>query len=108
MKQGRIYRLARAEQDILEHFEYLLGERPEAALRFVEAVEKAFERLAEMPLIGVARPFDKPGLEDIRMWPVPDFEKVLIFYRPRPDGIEAVRVLYGMRDIPTIIDGREH
>jgi len=108
VKQGRIYRLKRAEQDILEHFEYLLGERPDAALRFVEAVEAAFERLAGMPLIGVARPFNRPGLEDIRMWPIPDFEKFLIFYRPRPDGIEAVRVIYGMRDIPTIIEGREH
>ncbi len=107
MRQGHVYRRARAEQDILEHFEYLLGERPEAALRFVEAVEAAFKQLAGMPLIGVARPFRRPGLEDVRMWPVPDFEKFLIFYRPRPDGIEAMRVIYGMRDIPAIMEDWE-
>ena len=38
----------------------------------------------------------------------PDFEKFLIFYRPRPDGIEVVRVLYGMRDIPALMEGQEH
>lgn len=108
MRQGHVYRRKRVEQDILEHFEYLLGERPEAALRFVEAVEAAFERLAGMPLIGVARPFNRSGLGDIRMWPVPDFEKFLIFYRPRPDGIEAMRVIYGMRDIPAIMEDWEH
>lgn len=64
--------------------------------------------LAEMPLIGVSRPFSKPGLEDLRMWPIPDFEKFLIFYRPLADGIQVVRVLYGMRDIPVIMEGRGH
>ncbi len=108
MKQGHVYRRASAERDILEHFEYLLRERPDAALRFVEAVEAAFEQLAGMPLIGVARPFSRPGLGDIRMWPVPDFEKFLIFYRPHLDGIEAVRVIYGMRDIPAIMDDWEY
>ncbi len=108
MKSRRIYRRPLAEQDILEHFEYLLGERPEAALRFVDAVEAALERLADMPFMGAARPFTKPGLEDIRMWPIPDFERFLIFYRPCVDGVEAVRVLYGMRDIPAIMEGKEH
>ncbi|MFZ1492291.1 MAG: type II toxin-antitoxin system RelE/ParE family toxin [Candidatus Competibacter denitrificans] len=108
MKQPRIYRLARAERDLLEHFEYLLGENPEAALRFVDAVEDAYKSLVAMPLMGVARPFNKPGLDDLRMWSVPDFEKFLIFYRPRPDGIEVVRVLYGMRDIPALMEGQEH
>lgn len=61
-----------------------------------------------MPLIGVSRPFSKPGLEDLRMWPIPDFEKFLIFYRPLADGIQVVRVLYGMRDIPVIMEGRGH
>ncbi|MEI2769499.1 MAG: type II toxin-antitoxin system RelE/ParE family toxin [Candidatus Competibacter sp.] len=108
MKARRIYRRPLAEQDILEHFEYLLGERPEAALRFVDAVEDALRQLADMPLMGVSRPFAKPGLEDIRMWPIPDFERFLIFYRPHMDGIEAVRVLYGMRDIPAIMEGKGH
>jgi len=103
-----IYRLDLAERDVLEHFEYLLTESPEAALRFVDAVEAAFERLADMPLIGVSRPFAKPGLEDLRMWPIPDFEKFLIFYRPVVDGIEAVRVLYGMRDITAVMEGEGH
>jgi toxin ParE1/3/4 len=103
-----VYRLALAEQDLLDHFEHLLSERPEAALRFVDAIEAAFERLAYMPLIGVSRPFRKAGLEDIRMWPVPDFENFLIFYRPLTRGIEIVRVLYGTRDIPSIMEGKPH
>ena len=108
MKHRRIRWLELAERDVLEHFEYLLAERPEAALRFVDAVEAALERLADMPLMGVSRPFARPGLEDVRMWPVPDFERFLILYRPCADGVEAVRVLYGMRDIPAIMEGKGH
>jgi toxin ParE1/3/4 len=38
------------------------------------------------------------------MYPVRGFERHLVFYRERDDGIEIVRVLHGARDIPSVMD----
>ena len=35
-----------------------------------------------------------------------DFEKVLIFYRPTPQGIEILRVLHGARNIEAMFRRR--
>ncbi|MGH9438287.1 MAG: type II toxin-antitoxin system RelE/ParE family toxin, partial [Terriglobia bacterium] len=37
-------------------------------------------------------------------FPVKDFPKYLIFYRPIRDGIEVVRVIHGARDIPALFE----
>ncbi|WP_084226817.1 type II toxin-antitoxin system RelE/ParE family toxin [Nitrosospira sp. NpAV] len=34
----------------------------------------------------------------MRKWRVKDFDNVLIFYLPRPDGVLIVRVLHAARD----------
>ncbi len=61
----------------------------EAANRFLDACEEAFEQLARTPLIGVARQFRRPVLRNVRMWRVKGFEKHLIFYKPQPTTSEA-------------------
>lgn len=40
----------------------------------------------------------RPELAGLRKWRVREFEDVLIFYRPRPDGVSIVRVLHGAMD----------
>jgi toxin ParE1/3/4 len=35
----------------------------------------------------------------IRRWPIPEFPKHLIFYRPTDDGVDILRVLHGARDV---------
>jgi toxin ParE1/3/4 len=42
-----------------------------------------------------------PGL---RLWRIKGFEKYRIFYRPKGQGIEVVRVLHGHRDIEAAFD----
>lgn len=57
----RVVRTGLAEVDLLEHLDYIAVNNPDAALRFVDTVEQAFARLAEMPEIGALREFANPA-----------------------------------------------
>lgn len=100
----RVYPEWLAEQDLLGHIDYLARERPEAASRFVDAIEKAFDQLADMPEIGAPRSFNHPRLKNVRLWHVPNFRKYLIFYQLAHDEIRVLRVLYGSRDIQALME----
>jgi toxin ParE1/3/4 len=50
--------------------------------------------------------FQRPSLRRVRRWPVSGFERWLIFYLPRRDGVDIVRVLHGARDIERAIGER--
>jgi len=39
-----------------------------------------------------------PRLDGLRKWRVRDFEKFLVFYFPRSDGVSIVRVLHSAQD----------
>ena len=67
---------------------FIADENPAAAERFLEAVEASFAALARMPHMGVPRHFRNPKFADVRMWRVRDFDKYLIFYCPRKNGVE--------------------
>ncbi len=56
-----------------------------------------------MPALGVARRFENPRLEGLRMFSVLGFRRHLVFYRPTAAGVEVVRVLHGARDISSIL-----
>jgi len=94
----RILRERLAQQDIDGHADYIARDRPLSALEFVDAVERAFARLAEMPELGSARAFHHTRLAGIRMWPVPDFLNYLIFYRVVDESIQVLRVLRASQD----------
>ena len=100
----RVVRAGLAEVDLLEHLDYIADDNPDAALRFIQAVEKALERLSEMPEIGAVREFDNPRLSGVRRWPVPKFSRYLIFYQVTEDSIRVLRVLHGARDIPSLFE----
>lgn len=87
-----------AEEDFTEHTDYIARDNPAAAIDFIEAVEQALSRLADMPEIGSARPFRHSRLEGIRMWPVPQFQNYLIFYRVRGEEIQVLRILHAAQD----------
>jgi toxin ParE1/3/4 len=93
-----------AEIDLTAHVTYLTRDRPSTALRFIDAVEQAFARLAEMPEIGPVRQFRNPHLLGIRMWPVPGFRNYLIFYRIAADEIQILRVLHAARDLESALE----
>lgn len=100
---GAHYRLRpKAQEDVLELALYIAKDNPDAALRFIDAVEATCARLAEMPKIGVTRTFKHPALAGIRMLPTRGFEHYLIFYLPAEGGIDVVRVIHGARDLPAL------
>jgi toxin ParE1/3/4 len=100
-----ITRRPQAEADLTDQFVYYLAAGgAELAERFLTAVEAATQRLLETPGIGVKRSFRHPSLQGLRMHPVRGFERHLVFYHERDDGIEIVRVLHGARDIPSAMD----
>lgn len=94
----------RAKADLIDQFEFIGKNNPDAAEQFLDAAEAAFEQLLRMPKMGALREYLSPRLAGLRMWPVPEFPRELIFYRPVEDGIEVVRVLHSSRDIAAIFD----
>ncbi len=101
----RVLLSPRADTDIDEHFTYLAEEGSlDTAARFLAATESGFQALLEMPELGAPRSFANPKLQGLRMWPIPGFEKHLIFYRPVTRGIEIVRILHAARDIESLLE----
>lgn len=94
--------LLRREQvfeDLVNLSFYIAQDDMAAADRFLDACAASFERLTQMPYIGVERKFRNPRLDGVRMWFVQGFEKHLIFYRVTDDTVEIIRVLHATRDI---------
>jgi len=91
----RVYKRPGARRDLIEHYVYLAenaGE--ETAERFLARVDQTFTDLAENREMGANLTLLNPQLAGLRKWQVKDFEKFLIFYLPRSDGVSIVRVLH--------------
>src|SRR5262252_4251542 len=97
-----VQKMMQAKADLIEIADYIAADNPEAAERFLDAAEAAFDRLAALPSIGLTVPFQSALAQGLRVWRVEGFERCLIFYRPAESGIEVVRVLHAARDFPTI------
>jgi plasmid stabilization system protein ParE len=75
-------------------------------MRFVNAVEADYRRLAEMPGIGAKRE-EFARFPNLRSWPVHGFRNYLIFYLPieiDKKGIEILRLLHGAQNFDAIFD----
>lgn len=98
-----------ARADILRQVRYLIEQdAPAAAERFPRAVDKALNRLLEMPGIGSPQDFTHPRLGEMRAWPVPGFEDLRVYYQEIPQSIRVVRVLHGKRDLRRIFSRRSN
>jgi len=89
-----------AELDAFGYFKYIRENNPEAALRFLEAIDFTVESLALQPLKGRLRKFRGRELKNIRSWRVDDFENYLIFYRFAEMRLEILRIKHGAMDFP--------
>jgi toxin ParE1/3/4 len=100
-----VERRPRARTDVIEQAIYLGEEATEeVALRFIDAVDAAFGRLANTPDVGRLREFQNDRLAGLRSWPVPGFPNHLIFYRVHESVVEIVRILHGARDLLQLLD----
>lgn len=91
-----------AKGDLDEQARYIAHDDVEAALRFLDAAEGAFDHLRSLPEIGKARKFLHPELVNVRSWPIPRFEKHVIFYRASPERVEVLRVVHSARNLAGI------
>lgn len=78
---------------------YLTSSNPDIALRFFDDVRSTFADLARNPSIGVIYGSSNSRLQDLRRWPVKNFDTYLIFYKNAGDRVEIIRVLHGKRDL---------
>jgi toxin ParE1/3/4 len=101
--ERRLVQRRAAEQDVAEQLAYIALDRPAVAHRYAIALAGAYERIRRMPEIGVLRAYGPRGLRAIRVWPVPGFQRFLVFYRVTPRTVEIVRVLHSARDIPRVL-----
>ena len=99
-----VYKMASAKRDLVEHFVYLAEQAGiETAERFLSNADNGFGDLARHPQMGVALSLRDPKLAGLRKWRVSGFEKFLIFYLPRPDGVSILRVLHAAQDWWTLL-----
>lgn len=92
-----------AECDLEGHVDYFAGFNSSVAQRFLDAAERAFERIHQNPEIGGLWNFENPRLAGIRVWPIPGFRRILIFYRVTDAVVQVLRVLHGSRDLESLL-----
>jgi toxin ParE1/3/4 len=93
-----------AWQDALEIVAYIGADNPEAAPRFLLALEATCTQLVALPGMGSVRTFQRKDLKRVRVLPVTGFENYLIFYSATQQSMKVIRVLHAARDFPTIFN----
>jgi toxin ParE1/3/4 len=88
----------RAQEDLLEIWEYIAGENPESAERLLQTFREKFELLLGHPLIGRERNEIFIGL---RSFPA---GRYIIFYQPMDYGIEVLRVRHSASNLRGLFD----
>ncbi|MBD2605714.1 type II toxin-antitoxin system RelE/ParE family toxin [Scytonema hofmannii FACHB-248] len=85
-----------ARLDIKEINKFIARENPQAATRFIDAVEEKCKVLADFPNMGRSFDYLAPSLRGFSVG------NYIIFYRSIEDGIEVERVLSGYRDFDAL------
>ena len=83
----------KASDDLAEIWAYIARDSPRQADAMAVRFDKEFRLLARYPELGRSRPELLPALHSLPVG------RYVVFYLPRPRGIEVVRVLHGARDL---------
>jgi toxin ParE1/3/4 len=81
---------------------YIASDNPDAAARFVPALEATYAQRVALPRMGRVRNFARKDVQGVRVLPVTGFEHYLIFYVAAGTSIKVIRILHAARDFPTI------
>ena len=101
MKTKPVIPRALALQDVDEAVaHYLTEDAAQAALGFIDELEKAYAHLGRHPSAGSPRYGHELALPGLRSWSLKRYPHV-IFYIERDDHVDVWRVLHGQRDLPT-------
>lgn len=94
-----VKKYAAAERDLIEIGLYIAEDSPGNAERFIDAIERECQKLADSPFILGSR---CEGLHpDLRRH---NFKRYAIIYKPVPDGIELVGVFHGSRELEAMFE----
>ena len=97
----------KADHDLDDYADYLGREASlEVALRFLAAGHETFALLASQPNIGWPAHLQHPALKTLRVFRVTGFERMLILYRPLPNGVDILRVVHGSRNLQALFRRR--
>ena len=89
-----------AKRDVDEAIEHYLSEdAAEAALGFIDALERAYTHISRHPSSGSPRYAHELNLPGLRSWSLTRYP-YLLFYVEQPDHVDVWRVLHSVRDIP--------
>ena len=83
---------------------YIATDNPDAAARFVPALEETYAQLEALPGMGSVRHFGRKDLQGVRIIPDTGFESYLIFYTAAQRSVKVLRILHAARDFPTIFE----
>ena len=89
----RVVQTRRSRTDLGEILLYIRRDNHRAARRLLDTIDDKLQLLAEFPGLGQPR---EELARSLRSFPIGDY---LLFYRPRKDGIQLIRVLHGRRDL---------
>lgn len=89
----RIIRSDDAEREVEQIADYIARDNLDAAIRWIDAVDRRLELVAEFPMIGRNREEYHPGVRSIALG------EYFIFFRPIEDGIEFLHIFHGKRRV---------
>ncbi len=93
-----------AINSLREHAFYLEeNATPAIAERYLYAVEQTLDFITTHPEIGSPCDLPQPRLQNMRRWPVRDFEKYLLFYQPANEDLLLLYVFHSKQDIDSIL-----
>jgi toxin ParE1/3/4 len=93
----------RARSDVDEIARHIARDSLDAALRFYDRAEEAFDFLCLNPGAGPRFETQLAQFQDLRSWPIRKFRNYLILYRPTGEGVEILRVLHGAQDVRSLL-----
>ena len=91
---ARVIYSPNADADLLDIAEYIAQDKPDAALRWLQAIREKCALLAGNPEMGQERL--GYGVADCRSFSVGNY---VIFFRAIDQGIEVARIVHGSRDL---------
>lgn len=84
------------DEDLIAGRDFILPDNDRAARAFLDAAFALFNRLAQFPEMGARARLKPRRLKSLRYFVMPPpFNRWVVFYEPRREGVEIVRVIYG-------------
>jgi toxin ParE1/3/4 len=107
MKRKPVIPRQLANEDVEQAVDYYVAENAvDAALGFIDELERAYDHISRHPGSGSGRCAVELGLEGLRSWPLTRFP-YLVFYVERRTTIDVWRVLHAQRDVASFLGAPE-